>query len=255
MPRAAFLVGLLIVVFVAACSQPSYVPLGVRDEPTPAPTPTREPVHLPYAVSVLHPKDGAVDVVLDATISVLVSRPAQIVELELDPPVPIAERTDAPEGLGGSRVYTFRLGRELAPSTTYTTSVTVGQREVAPGTLPTRTITWQFTTAESWPIACSPQITKQPCSAGVEVGKHYPYQLYTHCGIRWAYFDGRWWQATPPLDDGSGNPPRGWGNPYAPGTMEMVSASLARFTGRAGQTAEFKPLPVEVQDYPGKVCS
>jgi hypothetical protein len=37
--------------------------------------------------------------------------------------------------------------------------------------------------------------------------------------------------------------------------MELVNKSLSRFTSRAGKTAEFKPLPVEVQKYPGKVCS
>jgi hypothetical protein len=37
--------------------------------------------------------------------------------------------------------------------------------------------------------------------------------------------------------------------------MELVNKSLSRFTSRGGKTAAFKPLPVEVQKYPGKPCA
>lgn len=93
-----------------------------------------------------------------------------------------------------------------------------------------------------------------PCISGVEVGKSYPYQLYTHCGIRWAYFDQRWWSANPALDDGNRNPPPGWGNPSDEGTMKLVGEERAVFTARSGQTAEFKSLPRNVQEFPGEVC-
>jgi hypothetical protein len=102
--------------------------------------------------------------------------------------------------------------------------------------------------------SCSPPIKELPCGPGAEIRKTYAYHLYTHCGIRWAYFNGRWWEASPPLDDGSGNPPRGWGNAFDMGTMELVNESLIRFTSHAGKTAEFKLLPVEVQEYPGEAC-
>ena len=58
-------------------------------------------------------------------------------------------------------------------------------------------------------ISCSPQIEGLPCADGVEFNTLYPYILYTHCGLLWTYFNGRWWEASPPLDDGFGNPPRG----------------------------------------------
>jgi hypothetical protein len=102
---------------------------------------------------------------------------------------------------------------------------------------------------------CSPQVQELPCADGAEVSEPYAFSLYTHCGVRWAYFDGRYWEAAPPLDDDSGNPPRSWGNPYDNGTMELVSESLARYTNGVGQTAEFKPLPVEVQDFPWRICA
>ncbi|MBI4310823.1 MAG: hypothetical protein HY681_03485 [Chloroflexi bacterium] len=101
---------------------------------------------------------------------------------------------------------------------------------------------------------CSPQVKEAPCAVGVKAGKAYPYTLYTHCGILWAYFDERWWEASPHLGDGSGNPPSGWGNPFDRGTMEMVGEGGARFISGMGQTAEFKPLPIEVQEYPGVGC-
>src|SRR5262249_11550969 len=61
-----------------------------------------------------------------------------------------------------------------------------------------------------------------------------PYRLYTHCGIEWAQIDGTWWQTDTPLSDGSGNPPRGWANPYQSGTLVFRDASTAEFQSSAG---------------------
>ena len=67
-------------------------------------------------------------------------------------------------------------------------------------------------------MSCGPPETDR--STPAILGKEYPYQLYTHCGVRAAAFDeGRWWRANPPLDDGWGNPPAGWGNPFTRGVM------------------------------------
>ena len=101
---------------------------------------------------------------------------------------------------------------------------------------------------------CTPQVEELPCEDGAEFNTPYPYILYTHCGVLWTYFNGRWWEASPPLVDSAG-PPRGWGNPFDSGTMKLVSESLARFTGGSGQTAEFKPQPVEIQEFPGRTCA
>ena len=75
-------------------------------------------------------------------------------------------------------------------------------------------------------------------------GKDHSYVLYTHCGVRAAVFDkGRWWLANPPLDDGNGNPPPGWGNPFTRGVMVLAEEDLAVFTSESGQVVEFVPWP------------
>ncbi len=90
---------------------------------------------------------------------------------------------------------------------------------------------------------CWPPLNSLPCSAGVEVGVAYRYELYTHCGIRDAYFDGRLWVAKPVLSDGSGNPPAGWENPSDVGAMRLVSSEAATFDNGAGREANFVPAP------------
>jgi hypothetical protein len=72
-------------------------------------------------------------------------------------------------------------------------------------------------------------------------GEAVPYTLRTHCGILSAFFAGRLWIARPPLSDGSGNPPRGWGNPSAHGTMRFVSDREAEFRSDSGRVAHFVP--------------
>lgn len=68
----------------------------------------------------------------------------------------------------------------------------------------------------------------------VSVHSGQPYRLYTHCGIQWARIDGTFWRATRPLSDGSGNPPRGWGNPYQDGTLTLTTSTTANFSSPAG---------------------
>jgi hypothetical protein len=79
------------------------------------------------------------------------------------------------------------------------------------------------------------------CSSPTGLG--VPFQLYTHCGIRYADFDGRRFYADPPLDDGNGNPPRGWGNPYDNGTMKLIDKNTAVFSDAAGHRAVFSTQP------------
>ena len=84
-----------------------------------------------------------------------------------------------------------------------------------------------------------------PSTFPATLGKEYAYELYTHCGIKSAVFDrGRWWRANPPLDDGRGNPPAGWGNPFTKGVMVLVQEDLAEFTSQSGQVVEFVPWPL-----------
>ena len=62
-----------------------------------------------------------------------------------------------------------------------------------------------------------PPVSARPSAA--ETPKSVSYDLFTHCGIQYARVGNRYYQAIPPLSDGSGNPPPGWGNPYQPGTL------------------------------------
>ena len=83
----------------------------------------------------------------------------------------------------------------------------------------------------------SPGRTAHPVTA--TGGAPIPYTLYTHCGIRDAKIGGRWFEADHPLSDGSGNPPPGWGNPFQPGTIRMLSATVAEFRDSLGHVVRF----------------
>jgi hypothetical protein len=80
-----------------------------------------------------------------------------------------------------------------------------------------------------------------------------PYSLYTHCGIDWARIHGRWYRASPPLSDGSGNPPRGWGNPDQQGTIRMISSTEAVFDDSTGHHVRFILQPDATA--PAQVCA
>jgi hypothetical protein len=90
---------------------------------------------------------------------------------------------------------------------------------------------------------CTPNAALPVCKGPVTIGVRYLYVLRTHCGILDAYFAGRLWRANPPLSDGSGNPPRGWDNPEALGTMRLVRTGLAEFRQDAKLAARFTPAP------------
>jgi hypothetical protein len=69
------------------------------------------------------------------------------------------------------------------------------------------------------------------------------YRLYTHCGVLYTKFEGEWYYADPPVSDGSGNPTRGWNNPYDDGTMTRIDAGTILFTDPAGNRARFTTHP------------
>lgn len=78
---------------------------------------------------------------------------------------------------------------------------------------------------------------RPPYTEGIEVGHIYNYSLNAHCGIHSAPIDGTNWRATPPLDDGNGNPPEGWRGII--GKLQVVSHDKAVFTTDEGSTATF----------------
>ena len=92
-------------------------------------------------------------------------------------------------------------------------------------------------------------VSGRPASTSATV----PYSLYTHCGIDWARIHGRWYRASPPLSDGSGNPPSGWGNPYQQGTIRMISSTEAEFADSAGHHVRFILQPYGTG--PTQVCA
>jgi len=69
-----------------------------------------------------------------------------------------------------------------------------------------------------------------------------PYSLYTHCGIHEALVQGTYFVADEALDDGHGNPPKGWMNPYQPAAI-TVTGPKAIFRDDAGHPATFHARP------------
>lgn len=94
-------------------------------------------------------------------------------------------------------------------------------------------------------LACgAPANTNAPGgNVSINVGSSAPYGLYTHCGVLAATINGQTFYAEPPLSDGSGNPPPGWGNPYDDGDMTLRSATIADFHDSAGHSAHFTRTP------------
>lgn len=71
---------------------------------------------------------------------------------------------------------------------------------------------------------------RQPLSLQAELGKAYPFQLYTHCGADYAVdFDGSFWQ----LSDLS-EIPAALGDPAQDGTMTLINPDYARFDFAGG---------------------
>jgi hypothetical protein len=101
--------------------------------------------------------------------------------------------------------------------------------------------------SEAAPVAAPAAATTAP--------KPVPYNLYTHCGINYVQVGNRYYEATPPLSDGSGNPPPGWGNPYQPGTLTVISPTQAVFADRAGHRVVFTLVPPSQGHTAARVCS
>lgn len=70
-----------------------------------------------------------------------------------------------------------------------------------------------------------------------------PFDLRTHCGIDELKADGRYFQRVGGiLDDGSHNPPPGWGNPSQHGTL-TIKGDVAVFRDKQGHVETFKVRP------------
>ena len=97
----------------------------------------------------------------------------------------------------------------------------------------------QAPAAPATPTAPPPAPAVAPTGGDVDhpvIGVAYPFELFTHCGIRTAEFGGRSWAAVHPTDQ-----PHPGGHDTTAGTMTLVSGDAARFD-YAGSTAEFVPV-------------
>jgi hypothetical protein len=87
------------------------------------------------------------------------------------------------------------------------------------------------------PLVCLPKHTAVPCARGVEQGVVYRFNLQTHCGIEWAYFNGRYWVPNPMIDA-----PSHWAAITA-GTMVLERPGIAVFEADEEGGARFVPAP------------
>lgn len=95
-----------------------------------------------------------------------------------------------------------------------------------------------ISTAARHPVD-GPESTVSP----LNLDKTIPFDLYTHCGIGEIKAFGKYYQRIGgTLDDGFGNPPKGWGNPYDSGTLSVVGDS-AVFRDPQGHTVDFTLRP------------
>ncbi len=69
------------------------------------------------------------------------------------------------------------------------------------------------------------------------------FELSTYCGVREARVGDSYYEATPVLDDGQGNPPPGWSRGSTVGTMTVYADGTAHFSAPGGLEAEFRVRP------------
>ena len=96
----------------------------------------------------------------------------------------------------------------------------------------------------------STTVEETPQETSTPPGPDVAFALYTHCGIDVVLYRGRWYERVGGLlDDGQGNPPAGWGNPYQSGTLTRAGARLV-FRDEAGHREVFRPRPATASPPP-----
>ncbi|MBV1939172.1 hypothetical protein KUF83_21805 [Streptomyces sp. BV286] len=73
--------------------------------------------------------------------------------------------------------------------------------------------------------------------------KPYPYDIYTHCGIKWVMFGGRWWvldSVFPGVEQVKGEPPAPHSQRIA-GYMTLIGPDAANFDAAGMPTLQFVP--------------
>ncbi|WP_189788049.1 hypothetical protein [Streptomyces capitiformicae] len=77
--------------------------------------------------------------------------------------------------------------------------------------------------------------------------KPYPYDIYTHCGIKWVKFDGRWWvldSVFPGAEQVKGEP-RSQDSQRLAGYMTLIGPDTANFDAAGMPTMQFVPTEDE----------
>ncbi len=84
------------------------------------------------------------------------------------------------------------------------------------------------------------------------LGEAVDYFVHTHCGVESLEVDGRMWHAVEPLygDNGPGDSPEGWGDPYQEGELTLNSDDSITFEAQ-GKEVAFVPAP---EDKPMRMC-
>ena len=99
---------------------------------------------------------------------------------------------------------------------------------------------------ERVPLVCTPDDRQVPCARGVEPGVKYTFNLLTHCGVEWAYFDGRYWVPRPAV-----KAPSHWAA-ITEGEMVLRRGDVAVFEAADGGGARFVPAP---RSYRPETCA
>jgi len=91
--------------------------------------------------------------------------------------------------------------------------------------------------AAHWPGGEHPRIAWDETARS---GTPYRFELSTHCGVNYARFSHRWWEATPPAPEDREK----WGFNFSWGTMTLVDDERATFTSDKGNNmVNFVPVP------------
>jgi hypothetical protein len=77
-----------------------------------------------------------------------------------------------------------------------------------------------------------------PLEGEPEIGVTYQVAVNSHCGLRAVEFDGSRWAISGELDDGSMNPPPGFGNPVDHGTITLTGPETAIYHSEFGERRE-----------------
>jgi hypothetical protein len=94
-----------------------------------------------------------------------------------------------------------------------------------------------------WRAPLALALIAAPCGGAARI-----VALHTHCGVLSAHVDGKLWLAHPPLSDGSGNPPPGWGFNDTRGRWRTYGPRRAEFRSESGRLAHFILAPAGAKD-------